>query len=113
MSSLLSRLLFGARVSLLVGLMGTLVAGGLGTALGILGAGVEGLERVSAALFPVLFIALAALTARTLSLAARALVAAAITAVIAFTLPDLSALAPVVSGLVVAIPNDPTRRPDR
>jgi peptide/nickel transport system permease protein len=32
----LTRLLFGARVSLLVGLMGTLVAGGLGTALGIL-----------------------------------------------------------------------------
>src|SRR5215813_13880787 len=32
----LSRLIFGARVSLLVGLMGTFVAGGLGTALGIL-----------------------------------------------------------------------------
>src|SRR5262245_31037053 len=32
----LSRLIFGTRVSLLVGLMGTLVAGGLGTALGIL-----------------------------------------------------------------------------
>jgi peptide/nickel transport system permease protein len=33
---LLSRLIFGARVSLIVGLMGTVVAGGLGTALGIL-----------------------------------------------------------------------------
>jgi peptide/nickel transport system permease protein len=32
----LSRLIFGARVSLIVGLMGTLVAGGIGTALGIL-----------------------------------------------------------------------------
>ncbi len=32
----LSRLVFGARVSLLVGLMGTLVAGGIGTAMGIL-----------------------------------------------------------------------------
>jgi peptide/nickel transport system permease protein len=32
----LSRLLFGARVSLIVGLMGTVVAGGLGTAFGIL-----------------------------------------------------------------------------
>ena len=84
-----------------------------GTALGILGAAVEGITQLSAALFPVLFIALAALTARTLSLAARALVAAAITAVIAFTLPDFSALAPVVSGLVVAIPNDPQRQPDR
>ena len=33
---ILSRLLYGARVSLIVGLMGTLVAGGLGTTLGIL-----------------------------------------------------------------------------
>lgn len=32
----LSRLLFGARVSLIVGVMGTIVAGGIGTALGIL-----------------------------------------------------------------------------
>ena len=32
----LSRLIFGARISLIVGLMGTLVAGGLGTAFGIL-----------------------------------------------------------------------------
>ncbi len=32
----LSRLIFGARVSLIVGLMGTLVAGGIGTAMGIL-----------------------------------------------------------------------------
>src|SRR5262245_64976611 len=33
---ILSRLIFGARVSLIVGLMGTLVAGTIGTALGIL-----------------------------------------------------------------------------
>jgi ABC-type dipeptide/oligopeptide/nickel transport system permease subunit len=32
----LSRLIFGARVSLIVGLMGTLVAGSIGTTLGIL-----------------------------------------------------------------------------
>src|SRR5436309_10287556 len=32
---ILSRLIYGARVSLIVGLMGTLVAGGIGTALGI------------------------------------------------------------------------------
>jgi peptide/nickel transport system permease protein len=32
----LSRLIYGARVSLIVGLMGTLVAGGIGTAMGIL-----------------------------------------------------------------------------
>src|SRR5437667_8547174 len=33
---ILSRLIYGARVSLIVGLMGTLVAGSIGTALGIL-----------------------------------------------------------------------------
>ena len=38
----LSRLIYGARVSLIVGLMGTLVAGGLGTALGILAGYVGG-----------------------------------------------------------------------
>jgi peptide/nickel transport system permease protein len=39
---ILSRLIYGARVSLLVGLMGTLVAGGIGTALGILSGYVGG-----------------------------------------------------------------------
>src|SRR5918992_1066477 len=38
----LSRLIFGARVSLLVGLMGTLVAGTIGTAMGILSGYVGG-----------------------------------------------------------------------
>jgi predicted branched-subunit amino acid permease len=81
-----------------------------GTALGILGAGLPGLDRVAAAVFPVLFIALAALTARTMSVAVRAFLAAAITAVICLTLPDLRALAPVVAGLAVAAPNDPRSR---
>jgi peptide/nickel transport system permease protein len=39
---ILSRLIYGARVSIIVGLMGTLVAGGLGTALGILSGYVGG-----------------------------------------------------------------------
>src|SRR6267378_5564384 len=38
----LSRLIYGARVSLVVGLMGTLVAGGIGTAMGILAGYVGG-----------------------------------------------------------------------
>jgi predicted branched-subunit amino acid permease len=78
-----------------------------GTGLGILGAGLPGLEGVAAAVFPVLFIALAALTARTGNIAIRAAGAAAITAVICVTLPDWRALAPVVSGLVVAMPSRP------
>jgi peptide/nickel transport system permease protein len=39
---ILSRLIYGARVSLVVGLMGTLVAGGIGTAMGILSGYVGG-----------------------------------------------------------------------
>src|SRR5262249_28722292 len=39
---ILSRLIFGARVSLIVGLMGTLVAGGIGTGLGSLAGSVGG-----------------------------------------------------------------------
>jgi predicted branched-subunit amino acid permease len=77
-----------------------------GTVLGMLGAGLPGLDRVAQAVFPVLFIALAALTARTLSLAGRAVGAALITALICLTLPDWRGLAPVVAGLAVALPND-------
>src|SRR5262245_6525469 len=39
---ILSRLIYGARVSLIVGIMGTLVAGGIGTFLGILSGYVGG-----------------------------------------------------------------------
>ena len=39
---ILSRLIYGARVSLIVGLMGTLVAGGIGTAMGIVSGYVGG-----------------------------------------------------------------------
>jgi peptide/nickel transport system permease protein len=39
---ILTRLIYGARVSLIVGLMGTLVAGGIGTAMGILAGYVGG-----------------------------------------------------------------------
>jgi len=82
----------------------------VGTVLGILGAGVQGLNGVAEALFPVLFVGLAALTARTLSLATRAAVAAALTAVICFVAPDWRALAPAVAGLLVALPGDPSPR---
>jgi predicted branched-subunit amino acid permease len=78
----------------------------IGTGMGILGAGLPGLNRVAEAVFPVLFIALAALTASTLSLAGRAVGAALITAVICLTLPDWRGLAPVVAGLAVALPNE-------
>jgi predicted branched-subunit amino acid permease len=81
----------------------------VGTVLGILGAGVQGLNGVAEALFPVLFVGLAALTARSLSLATRAVLAAAITTVVCFVAPDWRALAPAVAGLLVALPGDGMR----
>lgn len=76
----------------------------VGTVLGVVGAGLPGLEGFAAAVFPVLFIGLAALTTRSRSIAVRAVAAAAVTAVIAITLPDARALAPVVAGVIVALP---------
>jgi predicted branched-subunit amino acid permease len=76
-----------------------------GTVLGVLGAGLPGLEGFAAAVFPVLFLGLAALAARSRSIALRAAGAAGITAVIAITLPDARALAPVVAGMLVALPS--------
>jgi predicted branched-subunit amino acid permease len=80
----------------------------LGTLLGVLGAGIPGMEGFAGAVFPVLFIGLTALAARGRSMAVRAAAAAVITAVICFTLPDVRALAPVVAGLAVAIPEGRT-----
>lgn len=99
-----------AERTLLVTGIGCYVAWMVGTVLGILGAGVQGLNGVAEALFPVLFVGLAALTARTLSLAARAIAAALLTALICLLAPDLRALAPAVVGLLVALPSDPAPR---
>jgi predicted branched-subunit amino acid permease len=84
-----------------------------GTLLGIAGAGVQGVEGVAAALFPVLFVGLAALTARTRSLAVRAAVAAGLTAVVCVAAPEFRALAPAIAGLLVALPGDPRPRAER
>lgn len=75
-----------------------------GTVLGIVGAGVPALEGVAGAVFPVLFIGLASLAARSRTIVVRAAIAALLTAVIAFALPDLRALAPVIAGVAVALP---------
>jgi hypothetical protein len=54
----------------------------------------------------VLFIGLASLACRKRSHVVRALGAAALTVAWALALPDLRALAPVVAGVVVAVPGD-------
>jgi predicted branched-subunit amino acid permease len=76
----------------------------VGTLVGLLGAGFPGVEGLASAIFPVLFIGLASLACITRSHAIRALGAAALTAGLAFALPELRALAPVIAGVVVALP---------
>ena len=75
-----------------------------GTVIGLVGAGFPGVAGMAGAIFPVLFIGLASLACRSRSDAVRALAAAALTAGLAFALPGLRALAPVVVGVLVALP---------
>jgi predicted branched-subunit amino acid permease len=77
-----------------------------GTLIGVLGGGLPGIEGIAGAIFPVLFIGLASLACRKRSHVVRALGAAALTVGWALALPDLRALAPVVAGVVTALPGD-------
>lgn len=83
----------------------------IGTIVGVLGAGLSGVERLADAIFPVLFIGLAALAARTGTLVLRALGAAALTAGVAFFLPEIRSLAPVIAGVLVALPGSSEEPP--
>jgi predicted branched-subunit amino acid permease len=94
----------GAERTLFVSGMFCYLAWQAGTVLGVLGAGLSGVERLADAVFPVLFIGLAALAARTGTLVLRALGAAALTAAVAFILPDFRSVAPVIAGALVALP---------
>ena len=76
----------------------------VGTVIGVLGGGLAAVEGLAGALFPVLFIGLAALAATRLSHVVRALAAALLTAAVALLLPELRLLAPVVAGVLVALP---------
>jgi hypothetical protein len=61
-------------------------------------------ESLARAIFPVLFIGLASLAVTQPTHAVRALAAAALTAALVLALPDLRVLAPVVAGVVAALP---------
>lgn len=76
----------------------------VGTALGLAGATLPGLEPLAIAVFPVLFIGLAALTARGRGAAGRTLVAALLVVVLLAAWPGLGGLAPLTAALVVALP---------
>ena len=75
----------------------------VGTWLGVLGARVVSLEGVAGAVFPVLFIGLAALTSRRRSDAVRAAVAGALVAAMSL-FPPLYPFAAIIAALVVSGP---------
>ena len=79
-----------------------------GTVLGLLGARLVAVEGLAAALFPVLFVGLTALTVRGREGIVRAVVAAAIVLAVSLLLPELHAYVPIVAAFIVALPG--TRR---
>jgi predicted branched-subunit amino acid permease len=80
------------------------VAWQAGTVIGLMGAALPAAAGLAAAIFPVLFIGLSSLACRSRSDAARALAAAGLTVLLALAVPGARALAPVVVGLLVALP---------
>ncbi len=96
----------GKRAALVLAVSGTAfyIAWQIGTLLGVLGARVVALEEVARAIFPVLFIGLAALTARGREGSLRALAAAALVVISALFVPALFDYAPILAAILVAIP---------
>jgi predicted branched-subunit amino acid permease len=80
------------------------VAWQVGTLVGVLGAGVAAVQGLAGAIFPVLFIGLASLAIATRLDLARAVVAALLTGALAFTVPEARAVAPVIAGILAALP---------
>ena len=76
----------------------------LGTGMGVAGGAVVGLEGLASAVFPVLFVGLAALMVRSASGLARAGIGGAVTLLLLVLWPGLAGLAPIIGGVVAAIP---------
>lgn len=75
-----------------------------GTAIGVAGGATFGLETLAGSVFPVLFIGLAALMIKDLGGVVRALAGAGICLVLLLIWPALAGLAPVIGGVVAAVP---------
>jgi predicted branched-subunit amino acid permease len=80
------------------------VAWQVGTILGLLGASVEGVRSIAEAVFPVLFIGLAALSCSSRSIAVRAVIAAGLTAGAGLLWPGIRGVAAVVAAIAVSLP---------
>ncbi|MGH2426165.1 MAG: AzlC family ABC transporter permease [bacterium] len=76
----------------------------VGTLIGTLGASLPQFGSVAAAIFPVLFVGLASISADRRDLKVRALAAAAISAILAMIWPSGRSFVPVVAVLLVIIP---------
>jgi predicted branched-subunit amino acid permease len=76
-----------------------------GTLLGVAGAQVVTLEDFASAIFPVLFVGLAAITARGDDAPLRVAGAVTIVLVVARLLPDVQPFLPIVAAILVAVPN--------
>jgi predicted branched-subunit amino acid permease len=92
-----------ATVLIVSGLM-FYVAWQAGTALGVFGAQVVALEGVATAVFPVLFVGLAALTTRSRDGAVRAVAAGALVIGGSLAVPALHPFLPIIAALAVALP---------
>jgi predicted branched-subunit amino acid permease len=93
------------QVLLLAGLT-CYVAWIVGTLLGVIGARLAPLEGLAAAVFPVLFIGLAAITATSRHVVGRAVIAGTSVALLALAIPDATvhAFLPIIAAVIVAIP---------
>lgn len=78
----------------------------VGTAIGVAGGATLGLETLAATVFPVLFIGLAALMISSGGAITRAVAGASITLLLLVVWPAVAGLAPVIGGIVAAIPGD-------
>lgn len=76
----------------------------VGTVVGVTGGAALGLAGLAEAIFPVLFIGLAALMVRSVGAVARAVLGGLVTGVLLLVWPGLEGLAPVIGGLLAAIP---------
>jgi predicted branched-subunit amino acid permease len=97
----------GRRAAVVLAISGVFfyVAWQAGTILGLLGARAVALEEVAASIFPVLFIGLAALTARGREGMLRALAAALLVILSAIFVPPLYDYAPIIAAILVALPS--------
>ena len=85
------------------------VAWQVGTLLGVAGAQVVSLEDFATAVFPVLFVGLAAITARDEDAVVRAVAAAALVVVVSMLVPTFRPFLPIVAAILVAIPGGRSR----